>query len=77
MTAVRFADHGLADDVRRAIADGAATITIDLGDLAYIDPLGLRAVAAAVEVVRAAGATLRLERARPSVYKALHVARLV
>jgi anti-anti-sigma regulatory factor len=79
MTALRFADGAgrLAADVRRAVEDGAATVTIDLDGLAYIDPAGLRAVAAAVDIARAAGAALRFERARPAVYKALHVARLV
>lgn len=79
MTALRFADGAgnLVADVTRAIAGGAATVTIDLEGLAYIDPTGLRALATAVETARAAGAALRFERARPAVYKALHVARLV
>ena len=78
MSTLRLTDGAaLAADVRRAIESGAATVTIDLDGIAYIDPTGLRAVAAAVDVARAAGATLHLERAHPAVYKALHIARLV
>jgi len=79
MSTLRLTDGAgdLTADVRRVLADGATTVTIDLAGLAYIDPTGLRAVASAVDVARTAGAAVRFTGARPSVYKALHVARLL
>ena len=78
MTVLFSADAArLAAEVRRALENGATTVTLDLADVACIEARGLRAVAAALDAARAAGATLHLDGARPSVHKALHVARLV
>jgi len=79
MTTLRFADDGgsLAAAVRQGIAAGESAFTIDLEGLAYADPAALRALGAAADAARTAGATLRFAHARVAVYKALHVAHLV
>jgi anti-anti-sigma factor len=54
-----------------------AGVTVDMREVSYLDPTGLRALLAAGEEARQAGKELSLEGVRTDVYKALHVAKLL
>ena len=67
----------IEETMRQALTGGAATVTVDLADVERLDARTLAALAAAVASARAAGVSVAFGRANPTVYKALHVAKLV
>jgi len=57
-------------------APATAVVTIDMTEVAQVDTAALAVLAAAGEAAAAAGKPLYLEGARPSVYKAIQIAKL-
>jgi anti-sigma B factor antagonist len=62
-------------DLERALSAGS-DLTVDLGDLTFIDASGIRALALADARLRQDGRRLRVERPSPLVRRMLNVLRL-
>lgn len=74
-------EPGTIDASLRALADRFAGLrsraaTLDLGAVARLDAADLRALGAMLDAASAAGVEIRCAGATPSVYKALHLAKL-
>src|SRR4029079_12207819 len=64
--------QALEDRVRELLADGAVgAVVLDLESVNYIDSQGAAQLAAILDLVEAAGATLRLDRVKPGVREVL------
>ena len=64
--------QALEDRVRELLADGAVgAVVLDLESVNYIDSQGAAQLAAILDLVEAAGATLRLDRVKPRVREVL------
>lgn len=67
----------IVETMRQALDGGAVTVTLDLAAVERLDARALGTLATAVANARAASVTVTFANARPAVYKALHVAKLV
>lgn len=65
-----------ADKVRKAFADGARSLVLDLSQVSFIDSSGLRVIGDAVSQSRQLGGTVTVHRPPPVILRTLRIAGL-
>ena len=70
------AAQAFSRDLQEALRQPAATVTIDMAEVAYLSPQALETLAAAGAHARAAGKELLLDHVQTPVYKTMQLAKL-